>query len=46
MIERIKCSDTALMTKPKEHGATAKPMVAAALMSGMSTSLFAPCTSL
>jgi hypothetical protein len=26
-----------MMTKPKEHGATTKPMVAAARMSGMST---------
>src|SRR6202035_1342700 len=38
MIERINCSDTAMMTKPSEHGAMAKPMVAAARMSGMSTS--------
>jgi hypothetical protein len=38
MIERIKCSETAMITKPKEHGAMAKPMVAAARMSGISTS--------
>src|ERR1700723_3449508 len=37
MMERIQCSDTAMMTKPKEHGAMAKPMVAAARMSGIST---------
>src|SRR5271165_2429138 len=38
MIERIRCSETAMITNPKEHGAIAKPMVAAARMSGMSTS--------
>jgi hypothetical protein len=38
MIERIKCSDTAMMMKPREHGTMANPMVAAARMSGMSTS--------
>src|ERR1700730_14401460 len=38
MMERINCSDTAMMTKPSEHGATAKPMVAATRISGMSTS--------
>src|ERR1700733_14149637 len=38
MIERIKCSDAAMMTKPSEHGAMAMLMVAAARMSGMSTS--------
>jgi hypothetical protein len=38
MIERINCSDTAMMTKPSEHGAMAKLMVAAARMSGMSAS--------
>jgi hypothetical protein len=37
MIERIKCSDTAITTKPKERGETAKPIVAAARISGMST---------
>src|ERR1700733_15320220 len=40
MMDRIKCSETAMMTKPKEHGAMAKPMVAAARISGMSTSPF------
>src|SRR5258708_6142636 len=38
MIERINCSDTAMMTKPSEHGAMTKPMDAAARISGMSTS--------
>src|ERR1700723_4201873 len=38
MIERMNCSDTAMMTKPSEHGAMAKPMVAAARIRGMSTS--------
>src|SRR5450432_2157226 len=38
MIERISCSDTAMMTKPSEHGAMAKLMVAAARIRGMSTS--------
>jgi len=32
MIERINCSDTAMMTKPSEQGAMAKLMVAAARM--------------
>src|SRR5579863_110158 len=38
MIERINCSDTAMMTKPSEHGAMATLRVAAARMRGMSTS--------
>jgi hypothetical protein len=38
MIERINCSDTAMMTKPSEHGAMANLMVAAAGRTGMSTS--------
>jgi hypothetical protein len=36
--ERISCSDTAMMTKPSEEGAMAKPMVAAVRMSGTSKS--------
>src|SRR3984885_12893444 len=38
MIERINCSDPAMMTNPSENGAVAKPMVAAARIRGMSTS--------
>src|ERR1700744_448599 len=40
MIERIKCSDTATMTKPKDNGATATAIVAAVRTSGMSTRPF------
>jgi hypothetical protein len=43
MIERINCSETAMMTNPNEHGAMAKPMVAAARITGMSTSAAADC---
>lgn len=42
IIERIKCSDAAIMTKPKELGAIVKPMVAATRISGISTWRFRP----
>src|SRR5258708_617095 len=38
MIERINCSDTAMMTKPSEHGAMTQRWAAAPRIGGMTTS--------